>query len=93
MAILPADCSLQRDVDKIQPWIDPPIDLEDDLAKNRILQSPLANEVDAEFAWKVPIDEWVQKPTWARAVMMAHLRKLEKSVRWREIWDKPNKDR
>jgi hypothetical protein len=50
-----------------------------------------AEEADAADHWHIPLDEWYERPRWARAGMVAKLRKDANLRRWDEILNPPKK--
>jgi len=55
------------------------------------MQTLAGEEADAAEHWRVPIDEWYKKPRWARAGMVAQLRKRGCMARWDKILNPPKK--
>ena len=80
---MPAGARLPEDADKAKPLGRPP-QLEEDEDDTTILQSMIAEEMDAAKAWDIRPGDWYKLPRWERKVMVAYMWKLEWTAWWRE---------
>jgi hypothetical protein len=72
---------LPDDAEKVKPLGRPPQLEEDETA---ILQSMVAEEMDAAKAWGIRPGDWYELPRWERVAMVAYVWKQEWAAWWRE---------